>query len=75
MQELYRELFKEIPEAKDDKELLAKVIQRVEGAHPGLEPKEIFKKIPAEYRATKSAQSQLQAMDMTKLNETVNGVL
>ena len=75
LNEIYRELFKECPECKDDKELLASVIQRVEGANPGKSPVEIFKLIPAEYRKAKGLIENLGNVDLSKLNETVNGIL
>lgn len=75
MNEIYRDLFKECPECKDDKELLASVIQRVEGENPGKSPAEVFKLIPAEYRKAKGLMKGLGSVDLSKLNETVNGIL
>ena len=75
MNEIYRELFKECPECKDDKELLASVIQKVEGENIGKSPAEIFKLVPAEYRKAKGLMNNIGNVDMSKLNETVNGIL
>ena len=75
MQSLYRDLFIALPEAKDDKELLAKVIEKVELQNPGKSPQEIFALIPAAYTLTKAAEGSITSVDMSKLNETVNGVI
>ena len=75
MNEIYRELFKECPECKDDKELLASVIQKVEGENIGKSPAEIFKLVPSEYRKAKGLMNNLGNVDLSKLNETVNGIL
>ncbi len=75
MQGLYRELFNDIPEAKEDKELLAKVIEGVELHNPGKSPADIFALVPEAYRKAKGLNVNISSIDMSKLNETVNGVL
>ena len=75
MNEIYRELFKECPECKEDKELLASVIQKLEGNNPGMSPMNLFKLVPAEYRKAKGLMANLGSVDLSKLNETVNGIL
>lgn len=75
MNDIYRDLFKECPECKDDKGLLSSVIQKVEGNNPGKSPAEIFKLVPAEYRKAKGLMTNITGVDMSKLDETVNGIL
>lgn len=75
MNEIYRELFRECPECKDDKELLSSVIQKLEGNNPGMSPMNLFKLVPAEYRKAKGLMANLGSVDLSKLNETVNGIL
>ena len=72
---LYADLFKVCPECSDDKELLARVINKLEVANAGLSPEDLFKLVPDSYREAKGLISNLGSVDMSKLNETVNGII
>lgn len=73
--ELYKGLFEKIPEALEDRANLASVIQGLELKNPGMSPQDLFALVPAAYKEHKGLINMVGVVDMSRLNESVNGVL
>ena len=75
MNEAAEKLYKDCPECKDDRALLSSIVQKLEMENIGKSPMELFEMVPPIYRKLKGLQENLPSVDMSKLNETVNGVI
>ena len=77
LQGLYAKFFAENPQYVEQKPRVAEIIQSLELLNPGASPEEIFGKLPAALRnfAVVEKEVKTSPVDLTKLNESINGVL